>query len=118
MSLSHTGVGKALRVDAAAPVDHVSTAEVRASLSEAPWSSLEVICTRPSVFVPKRDASSVCFLVCLKVFEEQLVLSLDDDDNDEDFPSSSFGKSSLSLCRSPSTIWQTQEQLSKNTVPF
>ncbi|XP_040053934.2 rho guanine nucleotide exchange factor 28 isoform X3 [Gasterosteus aculeatus] len=44
---SDEGVGKALRVDAAAPVDHV--------------------------------------------FEEQLVLSLDDDDDDEDFPSSSFG---------------------------
>lgn len=49
---------------------------------------------------PKRDASSLCFfilffLVCLKVFEEQLVLSLDDDDDGEEYPSLLSGKSSL-----------------------
>lgn len=35
------------------------------------------------------------FCVCLKVFEEQLVLSLDDDDDEEEYSSSLSGNSLL-----------------------
>lgn len=46
---------------------------------------------------PKSHVSSVCFFFwsVLKVFEEQLVLSLDDDDDEEEYPSSLSGNSSL-----------------------
>lgn len=52
----------------------------------------------------KSHASSLCVflsvLVCLKVFEEHLVLCLDEDDDVEEYPSSLSGESALCLCLS------------------